>query len=102
MISKQDAHAMAQPADTVVATPGPNSGQIMLTWNQTGGVQKYSLVFGHSAGNYNMGLVSFPTDTRSMTVNHMVPGQRYFFQIWSYDDPNGPEARSMEVSATAK
>lgn len=99
---KQSALAVALPPTSVGITPGPGSGQAMLNWSQFGTVAKYSLVFGTESGNYTMGLPSIPADSRGLTVNSLVPGKMYFFQLWSYDDPNGPATHSVEVSAVAK
>lgn len=102
LVSPKESSFAAIAPSSVTAVPGPNSGQVTLSWNQEGPVKKYSLVFGNSSGNYNMGLADFPADLRSLTVSHMTTGQRYFFQVWSFDDPSGPAAKSVEVSAVAK
>lgn len=102
VIPKQSAFAFADAPTTVTATSGPGIGQITLTWNQTGTVRRYALIFGNSSNSYNMGLLNFPSDVRSLTVNDMVSGHRYFLRIWAYDDPNGAATASPEVSAVAK
>jgi len=94
--------AVSTAPTNITATPGPNSGEATLSWNQGGTVERYALVYGLNSGNYTMGLLDFPSDNRSITVHNLVPGQRYFFQVWSYEDPNGGAAASQEISVVAK
>lgn len=101
-VPKQSAFAIADAPSMATASSGPNSGQVTLTWNQTGTVKRYALVYGLNSNSYNMGLLDFPSDRRSITVNDMTSEKQYFFRIWSYDDPNGPATASDEVSAVAK
>lgn len=101
-VPKQDVFAVSTVPSSITATPGPNSGEVTLTWNQSETVQKYSLVFGNSSGNYTMGLLEFPQDLRSLTVHNLTTGKTYFFQVWAFDDRNGPATPSIEVSAVAK
>ncbi|MBI2601225.1 fibronectin type III domain-containing protein [Candidatus Daviesbacteria bacterium] len=91
--------AAGTPAN-LTATPGTTPGTMMLRWNQATSANRYALVFGHSSRNYNMGSLNIDggSDTTYM-VTHLVPGNRYFFQVWAFCDNNGPATASNEVSA---
>jgi len=101
-VPKDSALAAADAPSQVTATPGPGKGQVTLSWIQTGTVQRYALVYGLSSNSYTMGLLWFPTDMRSITINDMTTGKQYFIRLWSYDNPDGPATASTEVSAVAK
>jgi len=84
----------------VKAVSGPQSGQIILTWDAVSSASYYTLTYGLTSKGYSFGASNLGTAT-SYTVGNLTPGRRYYFVLTTVNacDSSG---YSAEVSAKAQ
>ncbi len=95
-----------------MATSGPKTGTITLTWKDTGGnVNYYNLLYGTSEDKLTNGVIRIkrlPDQPNTFTVSLLSPGQTYFFQLIAVQNggaivesgPVGARAASTNLSNT--
>lgn len=67
----------------LIATPGPASGQVTLTWqNFWGDATNYHVVYGLTPGAFQWGALNVGKNpVNSYTVGYLTPGTTYYFSI---------------------
>lgn len=74
-------------AYSLSASPGPNPGQVILTWKQArSDVQNFHIVYGTSPNNFQYGSLNIDGNLAvgksiSFTVGYLKPGTKYFFAL---------------------
>jgi hypothetical protein len=81
-------------------TPGPNSGQITLSWQSNSNINNYDVLYGPTPGNYLWGAQNIGNVT-SYTVGGLTPGQRYYFVIQPDSTPPYGGYYSDQVTGVA-
>lgn len=64
----------------LVARPGPNAGEVTLTWRNIDDANNYHLVYGTEPGKYKYGAVNIGW-INWFTVRNLVPGRAYYFAL---------------------
>lgn len=62
------------------AQPGPQAGQVTLTWTDNDQVNNYNIAYGPSASSHLYGVTNIG-NVSSYTIGYLNPGQTYYFVL---------------------
>lgn len=87
------------------STPGPDKGQLTLSWNLSSNIDNYNLLYGYKSGktpkDYPFGARVGNEKVNSFIVRSLKSGTNYFFRLMTRCG-GGPASYSTEISARAK